>query len=61
MKYKAVIFDMDGVIFDSERLVLQCWAEIAQEKGIKRMDEVFHQCIGTNMIKTKEILNEIFR
>ena len=58
MKYKAVVFDMDGVIFDSERLVLECWAEIAQEKGIKSMDEVFHQCIGTNMIKTKEILLE---
>ena len=58
MKYKAVVFDMDGVIFDSERLVLECWAEIAQKKGIKCMDEVFHQCIGTNMIKTKEILLE---
>lgn len=58
MKYKAVVFDMDGVIFDSERLVLECWAQIAQAKGIKRMDEVFHRCIGTNMIKTKEILLE---
>ncbi len=58
MKYKAVVFDMDGVIFDSERLVLECWKEIAQTKGMEQMDEVFRKCIGTNMIKTKEILLE---
>ena len=58
MKYKAVIFDMDGVIFDSERLVLECWKEIAQTKGMEGMDEVFRKCIGTNMLKTKEILLE---
>lgn len=58
MKYKAVVFDMDGIIFDSERLVLECWKEIAQEKGIEQMDEVFRKCIGTNMIKTREILLE---
>lgn len=60
MKYKAVVFDMDGVIFDSERLVLECWKEIAQEKGMTNMDEVFRKCIGTNMVKTKEILLEYY-
>lgn len=58
MKYKAIVFDMDGVIFDSERLVLECWKEIAQIKGMKDMDEVFRKCIGTNSLKTKEILLE---
>ena len=27
----AVIFDMDGVIFDSEKLVLVCWEKIAEK------------------------------
>lgn len=55
MKYKAVVFDMDGVIFDSERLVLACWTEVAESMGIKDMDKVFYKCIGVNMAQSKEI------
>ena len=29
LKFKAVIFDMDGVIFDSERLYIECNKEVA--------------------------------
>ena len=29
----TVIFDMDGVIFDSEILVLQAWKEVAEQIG----------------------------
>lgn len=55
MNYKAVVFDMDGVIFDSERLVLECWTEVAEKMGIKDMDKVYYQCIGVNMAQSKEI------
>lgn len=55
MKYKAVVFDMDGVIFDSERLVLECWKDAAAKYGIKDIDKVFYQCIGVNMAQSREI------
>jgi len=55
MNYKAVVFDMDGVIFDSERLVLKCWTEVAEQMGIKDMDKVYYQCIGVNLAQSKEI------
>lgn len=53
---KAVVFDMDGVIFDSERLVLECWERVAQEYGLSGMREAFMPCIGTNSVMTREIV-----
>ena len=34
--YDAVVFDMDGVIFDSERAVMQCWAGKAWTQRTKK-------------------------
>ncbi|MDD6207298.1 MAG: hypothetical protein PUB10_02120 [Clostridiales bacterium] len=33
--YEAVVFDMDGVIFDSERAVMDCWIELANKYHIE--------------------------
>lgn len=55
MRCKAVVFDMDGVIFDSERLVLEGWIEIAEKYGFADIKEICFQCIGVNSALTKEI------
>lgn len=52
---KKIIFDMDGVIFDSENKILECWQEIAEKHGMKDVRKAFLQCIGTNSTHTKEI------
>ncbi len=57
---KAVIFDMDGVIFDSEAMVLACWKIIAETYGIPGIDEVFSRCIGTNSAETKRIIEDYY-
>lgn len=50
----CVVFDMDGVLFDSEALVLQCWEETAQEHGISGIAEICHACLGTNAEETRQ-------
>ena len=48
MKYKGAIFDMDGLLFDTERIYQQTWRESAEEKGVK-LDGSFVKAIsGTN-------------
>lgn len=53
----AVIFDMDGVILDTEVMCLRCWTEVAGEFGISQIQHLFEQCIGTTHAKTKEIVS----
>ena len=59
-EFSAVIFDMDGIIFDSERGVIECWKEIAEKYDIKDIEASCIKCTGTNSQRTKEIMHEIY-
>lgn len=56
MNKTVVIFDMDGVIFDSERLVLDSWEKVGEKYGIANVRQALTDCIGVNIRKTEEIV-----
>ena len=57
-KIDAVIFDMDGVLIDSERRSFQCFQEVFKEYNYK-MDEKFYlKMIGRNVKSIKAIMEE---
>ena len=52
IQYEAMVFDMDGVIFDSERAVIGCWIELAEKYGFQEIESM--PCLyGNNDGKNK--------
>ena len=58
--YKAVVFDLDGVLFDSERAVMQCWKEVASRHNIPDIEKAILACTGTTMVRTREIMLNLY-
>lgn len=57
---KAIIFDMDGVIFDTERVYLDIWSEVFAKYGYKITKEVYISVMGRGRKKVKEIFLKNF-
>lgn len=57
---KAVIFDMDGLMFDTEFLVIKGWDYAGEKLGYGKLGYMIYKAIGTNSQKTKEIFYEEF-
>ena len=59
-RMKAVVFDMDGVLFDTEVLCMKSWMAVAKRNGLQRMEEVFPQCIGLNSNDSRSIVMKAY-
>ena len=57
---EAVIFDMDGVIFDTEKLYIDSCVEVGNKYNLKNVEEACFKCIGINSEASAEIMYDIF-
>ena len=47
MNKKAVIFDVDGLMLNTEFAWLECWMEIGKKDGVPEFGPLFHKAVGT--------------
>lgn len=52
----AVLFDMDGLLLDSERLARDAFVRACQDLGYEANLAAYHQCIGSTSRKTRQLL-----
>lgn len=55
---KAIVFDMDGVILDTETMVDKSWIIAAKEFNLPQIQDAMIACLGTNKNDTLDILNK---
>ena len=56
----AIVFDMDGVLIDSERLVLKAWQHVGEELGLPDLNPLFYKAIGTTHAHTATLFADAF-
>lgn len=60
-KLSAVVFDMDGVLLDTESICKKCWRLEASKRGLKNVDEVYYKCVGQARQDTFCTLQDFFK
>ena len=59
-KIEAVIFDMDGVIFDTERVYLEDWIKVFKQYGYDMKKEIYVSVMGTGRKNVKRVFIKEF-
>ncbi len=61
MTIQALIFDLDGLLIDSERLSQRSWSEVMADAGYTLSEEIYSQMIGRTEKDVKDILQQAYK
>lgn len=53
MRPDAVVFDMDGVLLDTERVYVESWRQATAQMGLREMEPTIRACIGLSAADTR--------
>ena len=48
LNFEAIVFDLDGLLIDTESIALRAFEEASILAGVKLSRDVFNRCVGTN-------------
>ena len=57
---KTIVFDMDGVLLDTEQLVLNIWLFLGEKYHFDGIGDVMKECLGTNREETGRIVERAY-
>ena len=60
MRVSAVVFDMDGLMLDTERIALVIWRQAAADLGFTLDDEVAERMVGRTSATNRLMLQMHF-
>lgn len=58
MRCKGAIFDMDGLLFDTEKVFQETWQELAHENGVVLAGDFAREISGSSGERLKAILRK---
>lgn len=56
----TIIFDMDGVLFDTERISNECWKEVGMAMGLGDLEEGVKGCVGLNRNDAQILMSSLY-
>jgi len=59
-KISLIIFDMDGLMFDTERIAISAWIKAGKDFGIEIEPEIVIDTIGLNIKGTEKVFKNYF-
>ena len=60
MRVEALLFDMDGLLIDSERIVQKSWELAGRDLGYRNVGQIIYRTLGMNRVRRDLYFKETY-